>query len=201
MKQEIKPKATIYGGTRYRSMAEAKTAESLDRLGLAFEYEQEAARGPRYVGGQYTPDFWVPGLKAYIEVAGVWDERHKVNTAEFAREMDCHGWFTGGPGHVITERLAMPVMVHVDGDGYLHPVLPMGTGDDSWTPASEKFHSTRAMLGTCASCGSLMVCTFYSDLVCPRCGFANGSETRQEFIDGCHVNIFDAAGVKRYGGR
>lgn len=200
MKQEIKPKATLYGGTMYRSMAEAKTAESLDRLGLAFEYEQAAARGPRYVGGQYTPDFWVPGLNAYIEVAGVWNERHMLNTAEFARETGCDGWFTGGPGHPALGNIGKPVMMHVDGDGYMHPVLPMEDDEPSWRQAAEEFHSSYAMMGECGTCGRLFACTVCAAWVCPHCGRLNDGDD-ERFYKRAHGNLFDAAGVKRYGGR
>lgn len=194
MQQEIKPKATLYGGTRYRSMAEAKTAESLDRLGLDFEYERDAARGPRYVGGQYTPDFWVPGLNAYIEVAGVWDERHKVNTAEFARESGCLGWYPDGTGYVRS-----PVMVHVDGDGYLHPVLPMGDDEEAWRRDAEPFHRGGALLLSCRRCGALFMRCVHSACECPSCGFLNGKGSDPSADR--RVNLFDAAGVRRYGGR
>ena len=198
--KEIKPKKTVYRGQTYRSMAEAKTAEALDRLGLQFEYECAAARGPQYVGGQYTPDFWVPELNAYLEVAGVWDERHKVNTAEFARETDCRGWFTGGDRKPVPENIGKPVMMHVTGDGYMYPILPMEDDVTEWGRSSDEFHGEYVMLGTCGRCGSLFVCTVYGSWTCPRCSYSNTGDD-ERFWERSTGNLFDAAGVKRYGGR
>lgn len=192
----IKPKQTTFKGIDYRSMAEAKTAESLDNLGLEFEYETRAARGRQYIGGQYTPDFWVPGLNAYIEVAGVWDERHKVNTAEFAWERGCHGWFTGN-----RDNVGQPIMMHVDGDGYMHPVMPVCEDHSAWESTCDEFHSEYAMLGTCGRCGELFACTVYARWVCPKCGYSNDADEDERFYERAHGNLFDAAGVKRYGGR
>lgn len=191
---EIRPKKTIYRGQTYRSMAEAKTAEALDRLGLTFEYECAAARGPLYVGGQYTPDFWVPDLNAYIEVAGVWDERHERNTAEFAQEMNCYGWFDGD-----RSCIGKPYMMMVNGDGYMHPIHP--ADGPNWREYGRKFINYGVMLGTCGGCGKLMIATPCSFWICPNCGHRNSGNEDERFWERAHGNLFDAAGVKRYGGR
>ena len=193
--REIKPKKTVYRGHTYRSMAEAKTAEALDRLGLSFEYECAAARGPQYVGGQYTPDFWVPDLNAYIEVAGVWDDRHNANTALFAGEMDCYGWFTGDP-----DCIGKPLMMMVNGDGFMHPIFPYDDYNAYWDEDSIEFRSLGVMLGTCEGCGELMLVTTVANWVCPHCGFNNNGDDNR-FWERAKGNLFDAAGVKRYGGR
>lgn len=74
-------KRTFYRGTWYDSNLEARVAESLDALGVAHEYHRQCFRDARFPWGQYTPDFHLPNEGAYVEVAGVFDERHQRNVA------------------------------------------------------------------------------------------------------------------------
>ncbi|MBM6756745.1 hypothetical protein H6A18_09545 [Collinsella tanakaei] len=174
---EIKPKITYFMGERYRSMAEAKTAESLHRLGLAYDYEAAAARGPQYIGGQFTPDFFVPEMNMFMEVAGVWDERHRLNSAQFIRDMSLDGWT--GDGCPCPARFA-----RVDGDGYVWAVFP-----DGWTD--------HAYLSRCTECGRLIAVSESQGWACPLCGAYDGDR----YLAFMERNLFDLAGVKRYGGR
>lgn len=76
-------KRTFYNGVWFKSNLEARVAEALDDLGVRWEYETRCFRDRRYEGGQYTPDFWLPECFAYLEVAGVIDERHMNNALVF----------------------------------------------------------------------------------------------------------------------
>lgn len=64
----LKPLETRYRGYRFRSRTEARWAVFFHHLGWAFEYEPE---GFDLNGTWYLPDFWLPGLGAWLEVKGV----------------------------------------------------------------------------------------------------------------------------------
>jgi ribosomal protein S27E len=64
----VKAVETRYQGYRMRSRAEARFAVFLDALGVTWEYEIETADLGTH--GWYLPDFWLPGLKAWIEIKG-----------------------------------------------------------------------------------------------------------------------------------
>ena len=67
---EAEPEAqpTTYRGTEFRSQLEAGWAHTLDRLGIAWEYELREFRLPS--GARYLPDFWLPAVRTFIEVKG-----------------------------------------------------------------------------------------------------------------------------------
>ncbi len=56
---------TSYKGYRFRSRQEARWAVFFDALGLAWEYEAE---GFDLDCGRYLPDFWLPGVRLWVEV-------------------------------------------------------------------------------------------------------------------------------------
>lgn len=59
---------TIYRGIEFRSRLEADWAATLDSLGMTWIYEPE---GYRLQGGSgYSPDFWLPDVRVWIEVKG-----------------------------------------------------------------------------------------------------------------------------------
>lgn len=74
----IKAIETRYADCRFRSRTEARWAVFLDAMGIAWEYEKEGYELP---SGRYLPDFWLPELKAWLEVKGsspTRDERTKA---------------------------------------------------------------------------------------------------------------------------
>lgn len=58
---------TTYAGVEYRSRVEATWAVFFDLMGIAHQYEIE---GFAVGAGGYLPDFWLPGLPAFVEVNG-----------------------------------------------------------------------------------------------------------------------------------
>lgn len=58
---------TPYAGYIFRSRTEARWAVFLDHLDVKWEYERE---GFELDGERYLPDFWLPGLRAWVEVKG-----------------------------------------------------------------------------------------------------------------------------------
>lgn len=57
---------TSYKGCRFRSRLEARWAVFFDHLGLEWAYEPEGFVLPD--GTRYLPDFYLPSLKAYVEI-------------------------------------------------------------------------------------------------------------------------------------
>lgn len=62
----MKPIETKYAGCRFRSRLEARWAVFFDHLKLEWVYEPEGFVLPD--GSRYLPDFYLPGLKAYVEI-------------------------------------------------------------------------------------------------------------------------------------
>ena len=56
---------TIYRGYKFRSRLEARWAVFFDAIGIKWEYELE---GFVIDGVKYLPDFYLPILKAWIEI-------------------------------------------------------------------------------------------------------------------------------------
>lgn len=178
-KEWIKARKSWYKGTTYDSNAEGKTAESFDKLGLAFQPQPITPRGDQYDGGQYTPDFLLLGTGTYVEVAGVWDSRHAHNAAAMIRDFRLVPSGTGEFG-------VRPGFVRIDGDGYICGV----------TAAGESLPPGEVVLGVCADCGRAFFLDSSGTYECPACGAHDGDHHLTMWN-----NLFDAAGVRRYGGR
>lgn len=67
----LKPIATWYAGTKFRSRAEARWAVLFDVLEIRWEYERE---GYELSCGWYLPDFWLRDLDCFAEVKGGTDQ-------------------------------------------------------------------------------------------------------------------------------
>lgn len=87
---QFKAKKTFYSGVWFDSNLEARTAEALDALGIQWEFHADCFRDRGFPYGQYTPDFKL-GDGRYVEVAGVFDERHSRNAQTLARLLGAGG--------------------------------------------------------------------------------------------------------------
>lgn len=63
---------TFHNGVRYRSRLEASWAAAFDDRKIVHLYEQE---GYDLDGLWYLPDFYLPDLRAFVEVKGILDDR------------------------------------------------------------------------------------------------------------------------------
>ena len=79
--EKYEAKRTYYHGTWFRSNLEARVAQALTALGIAWEYERQCFRDERFPHEQYTPDFHLPNSDAYVEVCGEFDARHRANAS------------------------------------------------------------------------------------------------------------------------
>jgi hypothetical protein len=67
----IKAIPTVYSGIKFRSKLEARVAQFFDRAQIKWVYEAE---GYDIDGTWYLPDFWLPDLRAFVEVKGLIDD-------------------------------------------------------------------------------------------------------------------------------
>lgn len=84
-----KPIETRYKGYRMRSRAEARFAVLFDALEIRWEFEKEGF--DLGAAGYYLPDFWLPDLKAWVEIKGSYpprDERRKIKALAMASGHD-----------------------------------------------------------------------------------------------------------------
>ena len=172
-------KRCLYNGIWFKSNLEGKVAESFDNLGIEWQYEPVVVRGPQFVGGQYTPDFYLPELNIYIEAAGVWDEKHESNAAEFCFNAGCCSWSAW-------VKKSAPRFLAVNGQGAMFGVTVSG-----------KSEIEGLFLSKCTKCNRINIFSLDGPWDCRLCGAYDGDHYVQEI----GRNLFDAAGVKRYGGR
>lgn len=83
----IKAIETKYKGYRMRSRSEARFAVFLDALNVRWEYELETFDLGK--PGWYLPDFWLPDLRAWIEIKGpepTFEEQQKARALAIQSE-------------------------------------------------------------------------------------------------------------------
>lgn len=74
----LKAIETRYGGCHFRSRIEARWAVFFDALGVVWEYESEGFELP---GGRYLPDFWLPDLRFWQEIKGLFPTPEEIAKA------------------------------------------------------------------------------------------------------------------------
>lgn len=76
----IKAKPTPYNGHHFRSRLEARWAVFYDELGIKWVYEPETFEFPD--GTLYLPDFYLPGIGAYVEIKPAYPTPDEIRKAE-----------------------------------------------------------------------------------------------------------------------
>lgn len=133
----IKPIETRYAGCRFRSRLEARWAVFFDALGIEWQYEPE---GYIVAGKPYLPDFWLPGLKLWVEVKGVIDQPtldHLLEATDPANGLPAtpagERWFESQA----TGRILVLGQIPRLGDcGWVHTRLDFDHGDPCWRAAT-----------------------------------------------------------------
>lgn len=90
-----------YAGVSFRSTLEADWAATLDSLSIRWKYEPEPYRLPS--GDLYSPDFWLPAQRVWLEVKGPHMERIR-KTQELAVSLD--SWLSQWSDPVVVVGLA-----------------------------------------------------------------------------------------------
>lgn len=89
-----------YRGNLFRSRLEADWAATLDTRGLAWDYEPEGYQLDD--GTYYSPDFWLPTARAWLEVKG--DHMQRISKVEaFAEQL----WRESGATSTYDENAPM----------------------------------------------------------------------------------------------
>jgi len=96
---------TRYKGYNFRSRTEARWAVFFDTLGIRYDYEPQ---GYRLDGNHYLPDFWLPGMKAFIEIKGTSPTEAEISKACALAKHTKHMAYimTGPPGSNSDENYA-----------------------------------------------------------------------------------------------
>jgi hypothetical protein len=140
-KKTIAAIETSYAGRKFRSRLEARWACALDKLGITWEYEQNAFELP---SGSYLPDFLLRGMKGVADQDGrVWLEIKPDDPHERPRD---NRW----PELAILSQI--PVLVACG--------MPRGEGDAvSGDSRGEGFIGLYDVDGTCDAYLAFAVCT------------------------------------------
>lgn len=152
----IQAKKTWYNGVEYRSALEAKTAQTLDILGIDYEYEPKGYKLSN--GLWYRPDFWLPYAKQFIECKG---EMKAKDSAKICGLVES----TGAPVVVIGYENVMIVELW---EAYF---------DNQWNNEIITFSGEDIMLGWCKRCGMGYFYAESASYRCTACGFHDGDRT------------------------
>lgn len=160
----IPPRRRWYRGVWYRSTLEADWAATLHHLGITAEYEPEAYQTPE---GVYSPDFWIPAQKVWLEVKGPHGER--VDKAEaFANLLavahEQYGWTDYGGVTFFREVPGQPILVFG---------LPSQAGKAVIRPAS--CFGSYARFNECGRCRRVVIMLGLVG-TCPLCGYRSAAD-------------------------
>jgi hypothetical protein len=109
----VRPIETRYAGYRFRSRLEARWAVFFAAAGIEYRYEAE---GFNVGGTYYLPDFWLPQLKAFVEVkpTEAAAEQAKPVLAALVKQVGDRGILISGPPNLIEP----PSIIGVDRHGH-----------------------------------------------------------------------------------
>lgn len=147
--EELQAQKDWYNGIEFRSKLESKTAQALDNLGIAWEYEPEGYKLSN--GMWYRPDFWLPDAKQYVECKGVMSKEDSAKIVGLVED-------TNRPVVVLSYDNSMMVM-------------------RLWNEPSAKIMTYSGYivgLGWCTECGKPRFFSWSDTYRCPCCGAYDG---------------------------
>lgn len=140
-----------YNGIEFRSKLESKTAQALDNIGIAYEYEPEGYKLSN--GMWYRPDFYLPDVNQFIECKG------KMEGTDIAKIIG------------LVEDTSLPVLAI----SYTNAMLCMRYWND---PDGEIVtHSRFLVLGECVVCRNRFFLSAEDTYQCPACGAHDGKHS------------------------
>lgn len=140
---------TWYGGTKYRSKFEAKTAQALDNIGIPYAYEPSGYQLSN--GMWYRPDFYLTAAQQYIECKGEASNEDMAKVVGLVQD-------TNRPVLVISYESAMLVMRY---------------WNDVDNPI-QTYDGEMVSLGVCLECGGLWFYAHPDTYKCRCCGTHDG---------------------------
>lgn len=148
---------TEYAGVLFRSRLEAKWAEFFDDHGIAWAYEEQSFDLGDSV--LYLPDFWLPEIRVFFEVKGVWNYSDVEKVRRLAHAMDPEGDWTPGVGW----NADFPqVMVGMSPVGVSFAAVSWKLHPMAWAPDSR--------FRRCARCAKFTPSLVSGDWTCRACG-------------------------------
>lgn len=151
---EIKAQEDWYNGIKFRSKLESKTAQALDNLGIAYQYEPDGYKLSN--GMWYRPDFWLPDAKQFIECKGIMSKEDSAKVCGLVQDL-------GYEAVVISYENIMLVVRWYDGH------IVTYSGDD-------------LKIGWCWKCGKAYFYPESGSYGCTGCGYHDGDRTMTDFV-------------------
>lgn len=146
---EVQAQRDEYKGIEFRSKLESKTAQALDNVGIAWEYEPDGYKLSN--GLWYRPDFWLPDARQFVECKGVMSSTDSAKIVGLVED-------TGHPVLALSYDNAMLVMRAYDASD---AGIAAYQGDD-------------IALTWCASCGKPWFISWSDTYECRNCGAYDG---------------------------
>lgn len=138
-----------YNGIEFRSKLESKTAQALDNIGIAYEYEPDGYKLSN--GMWYRPDFYLPAQRQYIECKGVMSETDSAKI---------YGLVEDTGRQVIALSYTNSMVVMREWNNPLNEIVTY-SGDD-------------IVLAECCRCGGLWFLCWPDTYECTCCGSRDG---------------------------
>lgn len=160
--KQIQAKKVCYRGIQYRSTLEAKTAQSLDNLGIPYQYEPDGYQLTN--GVWYKPDFYLPGAKQFIECKGVMSTEDSAKICGLVQD-------TGFPLVVISYE---NIMLIERWEAYI---------DNQWDYEIVTYSSGDIKLGWCYKCRQAYFYAESGSYGCTGCGYHDGDRTMFDFVE------------------
>lgn len=173
----MQAKKTYYKGIWFKSSLEQKVAEALDNLGIDWGYEDHKLVDDRFEFGCYTPDFYLPEMSTFIEVAGNWDYRHQKQAIVFHKVME----EAGSPVldlETFDDCEDTVIYINIDGDGNINDIRSNGN-----------LITKDLFISQCSKCGRYSFMSNCGWWKCHRCGAYDGNS----YLHLPNVNLFNAA--------
>lgn len=162
----MKALTTEYAGVTFRSLLEADWAATLDGLTLEWTYEPQAFQLSD--GSNYLPDFYLPGVRAWLEVKGAHQQR-LAKAHVFAADL-----FVESQADDFTEDTAPLVLIGSEPrqNPGVHSLPPRTL---SWMARGDGVNRS-VVLAQCWRCARPTVMVMGAE-VCRRCGWWDDPET------------------------
>ena len=150
-----------YNGIKFRSVLESKTAQALDNLGIAYQYEPDGYKLSN--GMWYRPDFWLPYAKQFIECKGVMSKEDSAKVCGLVQD-------TGVPLVVISYENIMLIE-------RLEACI-----DNQWDYEIVTFSGEDIVLGRCRKCKESYFYAEPGSYRCTGCGYYDGDHTLEQDV-------------------
>lgn len=166
----LRPKPTL----NYKSQLESKVSDWLTSNKIPFIYEVNTFKTTI---GNYTPDFYIPGIKTYIEV--------KPNVKEFVNE-NYHKLLRAFSYEYKVDLLVIPS----EGDILYFEYYP-----ENEYCKKDVWEDTEGYLAKCVKCKSMFFTSNIGNYYCRACNYHNGDHDLIESINDNWKRFYEKFGV------